>query len=122
MQFATKCLDNLSDYSSDYLYGIDACNEVLDGKGPDIGSSLRHDCLCIRAALLLKVGLHKVVIFFFSLNLRWVVDLNDRCIWNLVRENGRMMHTWLLGTVTVLACWMLLHSEHIFIWPRLFFR
>ncbi|KAF3326482.1 WD and tetratricopeptide repeats protein 1 isoform X2 [Carex littledalei] len=54
VQFATKCLDNLSDYSSDYLYGIDACNEVLDGKGPDIGSSLRHDCLCIRAALLLK--------------------------------------------------------------------
>jgi WD and tetratricopeptide repeats protein 1 len=54
VQLANKCLDK-----SDYLYGIDACNEVLDGKGPDIGPSLMHDCLCSRAALLLKVDLCK---------------------------------------------------------------
>ncbi|KAM1180690.1 hypothetical protein ACFX13_020073 [Malus domestica] len=39
---------------TDYFYGIEACNEVLDGNGCDIGPTLKHDCLCIRAALLLK--------------------------------------------------------------------
>lgn len=39
----------------DYYYAIEACNEVLDGYGQDIGPALRHRCLCIRAALLLKV-------------------------------------------------------------------
>ncbi|PIA56282.1 hypothetical protein AQUCO_00700547v1 [Aquilegia coerulea] len=37
-----------------YLYGIEACNEVLDGNIHELGPELRHDCLCIRAALLLK--------------------------------------------------------------------
>ncbi|KAJ4796571.1 hypothetical protein LUZ62_047817 [Rhynchospora pubera] len=49
-QLAIKCLDR----PKDYLYGIDACNEVLEGNGPDIGPALKHDCLCIRATLLLK--------------------------------------------------------------------
>ncbi|KAI3979004.1 hypothetical protein MKX01_016179 [Papaver californicum] len=35
-------------------YGIEACNEVLDGNASVIGPQLRHDCLCTRAALLLK--------------------------------------------------------------------
>ncbi|GAV66810.1 WD40 domain-containing protein [Cephalotus follicularis] len=35
-------------------FGIEACNEVLDGHGYDIGHTLRHECLCTRAALLLK--------------------------------------------------------------------
>ena len=38
-----------------YFYGIEACNEVLDGYYGDIGSTLKHDYLCTRAALLLKV-------------------------------------------------------------------
>ena len=38
-----------------YLYGIEACNEVLDGRGPDIGPALKHECLCTRASLFLKV-------------------------------------------------------------------
>ncbi|XXG61100.1 hypothetical protein AAC387_Pa04g2838 [Persea americana] len=37
-----------------YLYGIEACNEVLDGRGPDIGPALKHECLCTRASLFLK--------------------------------------------------------------------
>lgn len=35
-------------------YGIEACNEVLEGHLSGIGPMLRHECLCIRAALLLK--------------------------------------------------------------------
>lgn len=50
VQAAEKVLNE----GSNLLYGIEACNEVLDGKGPDIGDALRHECLCIRAALLLK--------------------------------------------------------------------
>ncbi|XP_011622171.1 WD and tetratricopeptide repeats protein 1 isoform X1 [Amborella trichopoda] len=39
---------------SDLVYAIDACTEVLDGKGPEIGSTLKHDCLCTRASLFVK--------------------------------------------------------------------
>ncbi|XP_059631266.1 protein ALTERED SEED GERMINATION 2 isoform X2 [Cornus florida] len=39
---------------TNYFYGIEACNEVLDGHGSEIGSMLMHECLCIHAALLLK--------------------------------------------------------------------
>lgn len=38
----------------DIYYAIEACNEVLEGNGSDIGSTLMHECLCTRAALLLK--------------------------------------------------------------------
>ncbi|CAA6659519.1 unnamed protein product [Spirodela intermedia] len=37
-----------------FLRGIEACNEVLDGSGPQIDDTLKHECLCIRAALFLK--------------------------------------------------------------------
>nr|GLL48120.1 WD and tetratricopeptide repeats protein 1-like isoform X1 [Ipomoea trifida] len=37
-----------------YYYGIEACNEVLHGYGDEIGPMLTYECLCIRAALLLK--------------------------------------------------------------------
>ncbi|XVF39609.1 hypothetical protein PTKIN_Ptkin01aG0047400 [Pterospermum kingtungense] len=33
---------------------IEACNAVLDGHGADVGPTLRHECFCTRAALLLK--------------------------------------------------------------------
>ncbi|XP_022768413.1 WD and tetratricopeptide repeats protein 1-like isoform X2 [Durio zibethinus] len=36
------------------FHSIEACNEVLDGHGSDIGPTLRHECFCTRAALLLK--------------------------------------------------------------------
>ncbi|KAK2998310.1 hypothetical protein RJ639_023417, partial [Escallonia herrerae] len=39
---------------TDYYYGIEACNDVLDGHSSDIGPHLMHECLCVRAALLLK--------------------------------------------------------------------
>ena len=50
VQIAEKFLEY-----TDYFYGIDACNEVVDGHGREIGPLLMHECLCIRAALLLKV-------------------------------------------------------------------
>ncbi|XP_038717662.1 WD and tetratricopeptide repeats protein 1 isoform X2 [Tripterygium wilfordii] len=50
VQFAEKCLEE----GTNYVYGIEACNEVIDGHAQDIAPSLRHDCLCTRAALLLK--------------------------------------------------------------------
>ncbi|XP_052191448.1 protein ALTERED SEED GERMINATION 2 [Diospyros lotus] len=40
--------------NANYFSGIEACNEVLDGHGSEIGPTLMHECLCIRAALLLK--------------------------------------------------------------------
>ncbi|KAK9271061.1 hypothetical protein L1049_026650 [Liquidambar formosana] len=39
---------------TNYFYGIEACNEVLDGHAQEIGPPLRHKCLCTRAALFLK--------------------------------------------------------------------
>ncbi|XP_072993028.1 protein ALTERED SEED GERMINATION 2 [Typha latifolia] len=53
VQVAAKMLE-IGSESSNLLYGVEICNEVLDGKGPDIGYVLRHDCLCIRASLFLK--------------------------------------------------------------------
>ncbi|KAJ6735670.1 WD REPEAT DOMAIN-CONTAINING FAMILY [Salix viminalis] len=50
VQIAEKSLED----GAYYFYGIEACNEVLDGHGHGIGPMLRHECLCIRAALLLK--------------------------------------------------------------------
>ncbi|CAK7347224.1 unnamed protein product [Dovyalis caffra] len=50
VQIAEKSLEE----GTDYFYGIEACNEVLDGHGHDIDPTFRHECLCIRAALLLK--------------------------------------------------------------------
>ncbi|XP_071923468.1 protein ALTERED SEED GERMINATION 2 isoform X1 [Coffea arabica] len=50
IQFAGK---SLKGETSSYD-GIEACNEVLDGHGHEIGPSLMLECLCIRAALLLK--------------------------------------------------------------------
>ncbi|OMO57676.1 hypothetical protein COLO4_35194 [Corchorus olitorius] len=39
---------------TDIFQAIEACNEILDGHGSDIGPTLRHECFCTRAALLLK--------------------------------------------------------------------
>lgn len=63
VQDAAKALDE----GSNLFYGIEACNEVLDGKGPEIGLALRHECLCIRAALLLKVQ-HNLIILSIKPN------------------------------------------------------
>ncbi|XP_062019373.1 protein ALTERED SEED GERMINATION 2-like isoform X1 [Rosa rugosa] len=49
-QIAEKSLEE-----GNFYHGIEACNEVLDGYGRDIGPILRHDCLCTRAAFVLKV-------------------------------------------------------------------
>ncbi|KAM1119961.1 hypothetical protein ACFX13_044861 [Malus domestica] len=49
IQIAERSLEG-----TDYFYGIEACNEVLDGNSCGIGPTLKHDCLCIRAGLLLK--------------------------------------------------------------------
>lgn len=50
IHFADKSLKG----ETDCYYGIEACNEVLDG-GYEVGPTLMHDCLCIRASLLLQV-------------------------------------------------------------------
>uniref|UniRef100_A0A2P2M8B7 WD and tetratricopeptide repeats protein 1 isoform X3 n=1 Tax=Rhizophora mucronata TaxID=61149 RepID=A0A2P2M8B7_RHIMU len=50
VKLAEKCLEE----GGNYFYGIEACNEVLDSHGRDIDFMLRHECLCTRAALLLK--------------------------------------------------------------------
>ncbi|GAB4844926.1 Protein ALTERED SEED GERMINATION 2 [Ancistrocladus abbreviatus] len=50
LQIAEKCLKE----GSDYYHGVESCNEVLDGYGSKIDPMFKHDCLCTRAALLLK--------------------------------------------------------------------
>lgn len=50
VQIAEKSLKE----GTNCYYAIEACNEVLDGHGHEIGSMLMHECLCIRASLLLK--------------------------------------------------------------------
>ncbi|KAL6504265.1 hypothetical protein OROGR_026188 [Orobanche gracilis] len=52
IQIAEKSLKG----ETNHYYGIEACNEVLDGHGHEIGPTLVHECLCIRASLLLKRG------------------------------------------------------------------
>lgn len=52
----------------DLLYGIEACNEVLDGRGSYISDALRHECLCIRAALFLKVSTYLIFSEFLAKN------------------------------------------------------
>ncbi|RDX91704.1 WD and tetratricopeptide repeats protein 1, partial [Mucuna pruriens] len=49
IKYAKKSLDNGTTY-----YGIEACNEVLNGYTHIIGPALKHECLCTRAALLVK--------------------------------------------------------------------
>lgn len=51
VKVASKALED----GSNYLYGIEACSEVLDGKDSDIDNALKYECLCVRAALFLKV-------------------------------------------------------------------
>ncbi|KAF9599458.1 hypothetical protein IFM89_038552 [Coptis chinensis] len=46
--------NSLKEGGTHYLYGIEACNEVLEGNECEIGPEMRHECLCTRAALLLK--------------------------------------------------------------------
>ncbi|KAK4352344.1 hypothetical protein RND71_027862 [Anisodus tanguticus] len=50
IQTAVKSLKE----DSNFYYGIEACNEVLDGYRDEIGPLLTFECLCIRAAILLK--------------------------------------------------------------------
>ncbi|KAL6578388.1 hypothetical protein OROMI_010716 [Orobanche minor] len=50
IQIAEKSLKG----ETNHYYGIEACNEVLDGHGREIRPTLIHECLCIRASLLLK--------------------------------------------------------------------
>jgi len=44
-----------SEEGNNYTYTIEAIGEVLDAGGQVVGDSLRHDCLCVRAAAFLKV-------------------------------------------------------------------
>ncbi|XP_068638965.1 protein ALTERED SEED GERMINATION 2 isoform X2 [Aristolochia californica] len=49
LEAAEKCLER-----SDYFNGIEACNELLDGRIREIGPALEYGCLCTRSALFLK--------------------------------------------------------------------
>ncbi|KAK5832040.1 protein ALTERED SEED GERMINATION 2-like [Gossypium arboreum] len=50
VEIAKRSLDN----RTNIFHAIEACNEVLDGHGIDIGPTLRLECFCTRAALWLK--------------------------------------------------------------------
>lgn len=54
IQIAEKSLTR----DTDFYYGIEACNEVLDGHGHELGPTLMHEFLCRRASLLLKVRVY----------------------------------------------------------------
>lgn len=67
IKYAKKSLEEGTPY-----YGIDACNEVLNGYSHIIGRALKHECLCTRATLLLKVlnitKLGLIILFFLSVH------------------------------------------------------
>ncbi|XP_019438517.1 PREDICTED: WD and tetratricopeptide repeats protein 1 [Lupinus angustifolius] len=50
LKFAKKSLNK----GTTPHYGIEACNEVLNGQSHVVGPALKYQCLCIRAALLLQ--------------------------------------------------------------------
>ncbi|GMI90994.1 ALTERED SEED GERMINATION 2 [Hibiscus trionum] len=50
VEIAKRSLDE----GTNIFHAIEACNEVLDGHGSDIGPVLRLECFCTRSALLLK--------------------------------------------------------------------
>ncbi|KAK8646801.1 hypothetical protein V6N13_120573 [Hibiscus sabdariffa] len=50
VEIAKRSLDE----GANIFHAIEACNEVLDGHGSDIGPTLRLECFCTRSALLLK--------------------------------------------------------------------
>jgi WD and tetratricopeptide repeats protein 1 len=53
MQVATRSLET----GKNLMLGIEACSEVLESMEPDIDDDTRHEFLCTRAALYLKVCL-----------------------------------------------------------------
>jgi len=53
MQVATRSLET----GKNLMRGIEACSEVLESIKPDIDDDMRHEFLCTRAALYLKVCL-----------------------------------------------------------------
>lgn len=60
LQFAERAVDE-----KDYFHGIEACNEILEGHGGDVGRELEYECLCTRASLFLKVIKSHVVAYLF---------------------------------------------------------
>ena len=53
MQVATEHLET----RINLMHGIEACSEVLESVGLGIDDNMKHDCLCTRAGLYLKVCL-----------------------------------------------------------------
>lgn len=53
MQATTRSLE----MGKNLMHGIEACSEVLESMGSDIDDDMRHEFLCTRAALYLKVCL-----------------------------------------------------------------
>lgn len=84
IQIAEKSLKE----GANYYYGIEACNDVLHGYG-QIGHTLMHECLCLRAALLLKV-------FHLLLQLATALYMYPFfLIYLLFSGIGKMMLIWL---------------------------
>lgn len=48
------------------MHGIEACCEILEAMESDIDDSTRHDCLCTRAGLYLKVCYHLFISYQIS--------------------------------------------------------
>ncbi|XP_044499154.1 protein ALTERED SEED GERMINATION 2-like isoform X1 [Mangifera indica] len=46
---------NYLDEGANPFHVVEACNEVLEGHGSEIGSMMRHERLCTLAALLLRI-------------------------------------------------------------------
>jgi len=80
-------------------YGIEACNEVLNGYNHIIGPALKQECLCTRAALLLKVlNITKLRLrLFYSVQVSFSILLNGISfeITSISRGSGKMMLIWL---------------------------
>jgi WD and tetratricopeptide repeats protein 1 len=102
MQVATRSLET----GKNLMLGIEACSEVLESMEPDIDDDTRHEFLCTRAALYLKVCLlplsfvgalfHiKLGIIEFDLQRKWKND-----VYMAIRDCNR---TWKIDVTSYQA-------------------
>jgi len=113
MQVATRSME----MGKNLMHGIDACSEVLESVGPDIDDSMRHDCLCTRAGLYLKVCL----LYWSPVKLLLHNTYRDHKIL-IYRGSGKMMFTWQFGIATERGILIAHPIKHTYICQRHYYR
>lgn len=113
MHAAAKYLET----GTNLMHGIEACSEVLESVGLDLDDDIKHDCLCTRAGLYLKVCL----LLFSSFQSCLAHDSTDHKIL-ICRGSGKTMFTWPFEIATEHGILIPLPFKHIYTWQRRYYR